>query len=143
MYAKFSNDSIAEIRITCPALTIHPINHGPRTGQSYLSAPACHNWIWWYVLRMCRNSQGDFQRFIILPVIGLTAAYELRSRYAADEMSITIIARDMPHDGLESTGWASPWAVSPLTQRISMLHPPLINKASNPGRELVPSGEQG
>ncbi|KAG8969346.1 hypothetical protein FRC05_001085 [Tulasnella sp. 425] len=43
-------------------------------------------------------------------VIGLTCAYELSSKYPPNELEITIIARDMPDDGLDSTGWASPWA---------------------------------
>ncbi|KAG9017510.1 hypothetical protein FRB90_000983 [Tulasnella sp. 427] len=43
-------------------------------------------------------------------VIGLTCAYELSSKYSPAEVNITIIARDMPDDSLDSTGWASPWA---------------------------------
>ncbi|KIO33092.1 hypothetical protein M407DRAFT_241149 [Tulasnella calospora MUT 4182] len=43
-------------------------------------------------------------------VIGLTCAYELSSKYHPNEMEVTIIARDMPDDSLDSTGWASPWA---------------------------------
>lgn len=40
-------------------------------------------------------------------VIGLTNAYELRER----GYKVTILARDMPHDGFSRT-FASPWAVS-------------------------------
>ncbi|KAG8991436.1 hypothetical protein FRB94_005337 [Tulasnella sp. JGI-2019a] len=59
---------------------------------------------------LSRVPQGAKQIVIIgSGVIGLTAAYELSSHYASSA-SITIIARDMPHDGLDSTGWASPWA---------------------------------
>lgn len=82
---------------------------------------------------------------MILAVIGLTAALELRSLYEPNDMDVTIIARDMPHDGLDSTGWASPWAVSSFVQ----LHGLAEDESSSDlcsidlGSQLVSNGEQG
>lgn len=70
----------------------------------------CYHW-----LRRCIDPLFIYSHYTYddaLPVIGLTVAYELTSHYQAEDVAVTIIARDMPHDGMDSTGWSSPWAVS-------------------------------
>lgn len=47
----------------------------------------------------------------MIVVIGLTIAHVLSTNYTRNEAEITIIARDMPDSSMDSTGWASPWAV--------------------------------
>ncbi|KAG8886751.1 hypothetical protein FRB98_001052, partial [Tulasnella sp. 332] len=58
------------------------------------------------------TSKAPVKQIVIIGsgVIGLTAAYELSTHHAHSKAQITVIARDMPHGGLDSTGWASPWA---------------------------------
>ena len=69
-------------------------------------------------------------------MIGLSAAIELRGK----GLNVIIVAKDLPDD-TESVGFASPWAVSILSQRLPWLtYRDVIGTLSNLMRILVKLG---
>jgi glycine/D-amino acid oxidase-like deaminating enzyme len=87
--------SVPSFRITCYQLCIFHTKLGMSSYDAVVVG-AGGEFIFWYCL--------------LTPVIGLSTAIELNSK----GVKVAIVARDLPQD-TGSVGFASPWAVSPIS----------------------------